>query len=365
MSSDLEELELASRPTITMRQVAKAAGVSLMTVSLAMRGNPRITEATRARVERAARQLGYRQNPQISKFMNAVRTGTTARYRSTLAIISGLAGDLYSDLILSGVKTRAASLGFGLLSLSETEFLARPTHHQRVLLSRGITGLILLPMSRPLDLSGTIDWEKFSSVSTSYSITAPHIHRIVPHQFHNIRAGLEALAGIGYGRIGMVMSDSGFVQRLNYASSAAMLLHYSQHAVEPIPIHLIEQAPTPVQWQLFHRWLRRYRPDALVTNISLDLAARCSKWRIAIPKRLGLFDLGCDSNAGQFAGIRQHPETIGSLAVDLVASMLNAGERGIPKHPRVTMIEGDIELGRTVCQQRFKSQRCNQAPRKA
>lgn len=46
----------------TLRHVALAASVSVSAASLALRGEPGISEQTRARVQRAAEQLGYRVN---------------------------------------------------------------------------------------------------------------------------------------------------------------------------------------------------------------------------------------------------------------------------------------------------------------
>jgi DNA-binding LacI/PurR family transcriptional regulator len=46
----------------TMREVAQAAGVSLMTVSRVINGEPGVQPETAARVERAIRQLGYHRN---------------------------------------------------------------------------------------------------------------------------------------------------------------------------------------------------------------------------------------------------------------------------------------------------------------
>ena len=46
----------------TMRDVAKAAGVSLMTVSRVVNGEPGVQPETAARVERAIRRLGYQRN---------------------------------------------------------------------------------------------------------------------------------------------------------------------------------------------------------------------------------------------------------------------------------------------------------------
>ena len=44
---------------VTMRDVGKAVGMSTMTVSRALRGHPAVSKETRARVEEAARRLGY------------------------------------------------------------------------------------------------------------------------------------------------------------------------------------------------------------------------------------------------------------------------------------------------------------------
>jgi DNA-binding LacI/PurR family transcriptional regulator len=47
---------------VTITDIAKKASVHRSTVSLALRGDPRISEATRSRIQAAARQLGYLPN---------------------------------------------------------------------------------------------------------------------------------------------------------------------------------------------------------------------------------------------------------------------------------------------------------------
>src|SRR3989442_8017209 len=53
---------LKRRPTIS--DIARSSGVSLSTVSLVMNHNPRISEATRERVQKTMQRLGYQPNRQ-------------------------------------------------------------------------------------------------------------------------------------------------------------------------------------------------------------------------------------------------------------------------------------------------------------
>jgi DNA-binding LacI/PurR family transcriptional regulator len=65
------------RARVTSVDVAEAAGVSQSTVSRALSGSPTITEQTRSRVERAARELGYFVDERAARLRSG-RTGTVA-----------------------------------------------------------------------------------------------------------------------------------------------------------------------------------------------------------------------------------------------------------------------------------------------
>lgn len=62
---------------VTSFEVAERAGVSQSTVSRALSGSPSITEQTRARVEAAARELGYRVDERAARLRSG-KTGTIA-----------------------------------------------------------------------------------------------------------------------------------------------------------------------------------------------------------------------------------------------------------------------------------------------
>ncbi len=59
---------------VSMADVAEKAGVSAQTVSRVANGSPRVDPATRARVEKAMADLGYR----MHRAARALRTGQTS-----------------------------------------------------------------------------------------------------------------------------------------------------------------------------------------------------------------------------------------------------------------------------------------------
>src|SRR4051812_22054750 len=68
-------LAMTSRRAATLTEVARRAGVSLTTASKAINGRNRVSEATRAKVLRAARELSFVPNPMARSLISG-RSGT-------------------------------------------------------------------------------------------------------------------------------------------------------------------------------------------------------------------------------------------------------------------------------------------------
>lgn len=82
---------------VTLRDVARAAGVSINTASRALNGKPDVSEATRARVQAVAAQLDYRPN-QVARGLRQQKT-------ATLGVVSGVrftAVACFSDYVSFG-----------------------------------------------------------------------------------------------------------------------------------------------------------------------------------------------------------------------------------------------------------------------
>src|SRR5437016_2944553 len=104
----------------TMSDVARRAGVHPATVSRALRDDPRISVAQRAKVKRAAQKLGYRTNPLVAALMSARGARHGSDYRATLACITKYPPERKAPFLhdfghlIGGARERAFGLGYKL-----------------------------------------------------------------------------------------------------------------------------------------------------------------------------------------------------------------------------------------------------------
>ncbi|BDZ40427.1 LacI family DNA-binding transcriptional regulator [Microbacterium suwonense] len=89
---------------VSMAMVATRAGVSGQTVSRVANGSPKVDPDTRARVERAMAELGYRPN----RAARALRTGRT----HTLGLVAQTLATVGNSRMLQAVAESAASRGY-------------------------------------------------------------------------------------------------------------------------------------------------------------------------------------------------------------------------------------------------------------
>ncbi|MGY6409836.1 MAG: LacI family DNA-binding transcriptional regulator [Alkalilacustris sp.] len=99
--TDIPQREAEARPTLT--QVARAAGVSEITASRALRGGPNVAPATLERVLSAARALNYVPN-RLAGALAGGRSGQVA------VVLPSLSNSVFAD-VLNGLETRLESAG--------------------------------------------------------------------------------------------------------------------------------------------------------------------------------------------------------------------------------------------------------------
>src|SRR5690349_594102 len=104
----------------TLQTIANAAGVSRMTVSRALRNDPVLPRQTRERIQKLARELGYRPNPLVATLMSQVRAARVPRQTLTIAHVTTTypPGEwrryFFTRECIEGATARAAEQGFTL-----------------------------------------------------------------------------------------------------------------------------------------------------------------------------------------------------------------------------------------------------------
>lgn len=123
----------------TIEHVAARAGVSVATVSRALRGLPNVAASTRARVEAAALALSYRPDPNASR-LAAGRT-------FTIGMAVPLIGRWYFSQVVAGAHQTLTSAGYDLLLMGVDSEEARHRFiTEWAVLHKRVDGLVMVDL---------------------------------------------------------------------------------------------------------------------------------------------------------------------------------------------------------------------------
>jgi DNA-binding LacI/PurR family transcriptional regulator len=320
-----------------MQEVARAAGVSTATVSLALRGKPQIPEATRLRVCTAARELGYSPNPLVSALM-ATRRRARKTFQASLGFLTGHATPggwreftpAYGDLF-RGIRKRATDLGYSVEEFWGREPGIDPARLRSILWTRGVQGILVAPQPIEDAKLPDLDWSDFSVLALGYSVREPEFHRISHDYFHGMALALTQCRAKGYRRIGLYLDRRVSTVTFNLwfaAYLAEQRTHVDAQPIEP----LITEGPNAAA---LRSWLIRERPDCLVC---------LEPWRLEqdglIPRGLPTASLNVDESPRPVPGVSRDFEVIGAAAVDRIVSLVQLNDRGIPTRPQTVLLQG-------------------------
>ena len=328
---------------ISLRDVAKVVGVSHVTVSLALRHDPRVSAVRRCEIEAAAERLGYRPDPMLSSLAAYRQSRHPATICSTIAWLNQWADPkallrLHEfEAYWRGAGETAARLGYRL-----EEFVIGPdlsaARLQKILTTRNVRGILIPPHLNGLDLPG-FDWSLFSVVRFGASVKQPRAHIVTSDQTKCAAMAFMRIHERGYRRIGYVSS-----RRYDRNTKGNFRAGYlsGQDQLTPVKAHLpplfIEENPTAADARLFRRWLRSAAPDAIITSQG-ELPRLLDEIGWKVPRDVAVATLSIAD--GHFdSGVDQNSVEIGRVAASTLASLVHQNERGIPEYCRRILVEG-------------------------
>jgi LacI family transcriptional regulator len=321
-----------------------------MTVSLALRNSREVSAETRERLQRLARARGYQADPTFARLMHYLRLRAPSRLKASIAgLVSSKTWSPrpqkhnFMERLCEGLEARSTALGYAFSLFSMDDFPSG-TQLERVLLSRGIEGVAILPLRRPADLGEFIDWSAFSVVAATPSVVAPRFHSVMPNHFDNMLMACRALSQHGYRRLGLAIPTD-WDTRVKHRWSGGIAWQNLFGGTEPVPPLITSQPSFDLDIPSLVAWLKKEKPDAVISDATsyTKLADGVAQLPVRARPRIITMnwpDTQCD------AGIDQRPEYLGRCTIDVLAGLLARNEKGIPTVPNTTMIEGEWIPGR-------------------
>lgn len=324
--------------SITLQILARRAGLSVAAVSYALRGSPKVSAETVARVRELAGRLGYRPNARVAELMSHIRSARPSRGGDVLALVwlEGTRSEAneFSRAVQAGASRRADARGFLLESfwLEEVEGSARRLAD--ILRARGVAGVVFAPVQRRTRVELDWPWDAFALAVIGMAEWNQAVSRAGHHHFEAMRLALRSLAAAG-ARCPACWLHREDDERAHRGWRAAWLAADIPGASRRLRLAGATDKTPAVESP--RAWLERMKPDALVVSHVGELETlRAAGWWGA-PDRTALLSW---RPGRQACGIDQGYDAIAESAVDLVIAQLRNNERGLPDPPQMLLFPG-------------------------
>ncbi len=331
---------------ISIRDLAREAGVHHTTVSRALRNDLGVSVAVRDRIKKLAAIRGYTPDPILSALIYHRKQSTRPSFQATLGWITAHPtrdGWRKSEKVghYQGACARARELGYQIEEFWFREPGMTERRATQILLARNIRGLFFVPQPRSRGHIN-LDWSLFSAIAFNHTLARPILNTVTTHHFRSMRLIMRKLKKLGYRRIGLACWPE--IQEAVDRNWTAAYWAY-----QPQPYHM----PIPVfcerKWKRdpFFRWLDRHRPEVVVSH-DLEILSWLKERGLRIPKDIGFVNPAITEGPKGLSGVAENNQQIGIAAVNLIVDMIHRGERGIPITPSCHLIEGTWIQGSMV-----------------
>jgi LacI family transcriptional regulator len=250
---------------VTLKEVARQAGVSLATASYALNGKSEVGEGTRAHVLEVARRLGYQANLSA----RAMKTGRTGAIG---LIIPNITNPLFA-LLAQSVTSAAEDHGAAVLLVdsesskeAESEAIERLAHH-------GADGLIWFPVNDEGRMRAGASGKPIVVLDRNL----PGFDQIHAEYAEGGRLAGEHLVALGHRRIGLLNGPGDVLNSRQRADGLRAALANSAE----------------ILWSLEHPYVPKLTAQALELLARREVTAvACGNDLIALGAMAALRDLG-------------------------------------------------------------------------
>jgi LacI family transcriptional regulator len=335
---------------VRLKDIAAKAGVSVMTISKALRDAPDISASTKVRIKTLAEQMGY--------VPDSIAQGLRNRTSKIFGlVIPSISNPLFARMV-SAIEDRTRELGYDLILAHTLNLSEREESSIRRLLSRRVDGLFISPVYR-LAPSAPI-YEELKRRGTPTVILGhcgPFCHSFANVESDDVAASQAAtshLLQLGHKRIAFLGGPLGSPWAHERLEGYRRALRDAQ--IEPDD-RLVFNAGSTIDegekaaLQLINESLHVTAVQAVNDLVAIGAATVFLNQKIKIPQELSIVGFGNVLAAEYFrvplTTLRQPKHRMGDAAVDCMLELLKG------KLPASQRLPADLVIRESTSQAQF------------
>jgi len=186
--------------SVTLRDVARAADVSIATASRALAGSPLINHTTQRHVVQVAAAIGYRTN-------TVARALKTKRSRLIGLTVHNLENASFRVLAAT-VQTRMQALGYQVILSISADDAAQESNILQTLVDHGVDGLIAVPTGANAAQLLAMEHAEIPVICAVRRVEGAGLESVLAADMDGAYAGTQHLLSLGHRRIGLIVGPS-------------------------------------------------------------------------------------------------------------------------------------------------------------
>ncbi len=328
--------------TVTMRDVAQASGFSSATVSIVLNNAPLaryIAPATKERIARAAKKLGYRPNA-MARYLRSKRS-------HTVGVMFFDVTDPFCTPILRGIENSLYQANYLPIFVDAHNQRNRFERYLEMLLERHVEALIVVANWLFVDINLLADLVRrnIPAVTIGWEVQAESVSSVMVDNEAGAQLALKHLHQLGHRKIAFIRGPKRLIDTAPRWKGIQKFARASHLRIDPNLVATLPEFNDPNSGfeggqRLTEELLRqKHRFTALVAFddlTALGAIHALSKAGIQVPGQCSL--VGFDDvapaalSAPALTTVRQPLETMGTIAVSVVMEGINAAldKRDVP-----------------------------------
>jgi len=348
MTDSSEENEAKGNSPVTLRAIARRVGYSHVTVARALADEQGVGPRTRDRIREAAREMGYRPNPVMSRMMRQIRDSAEKREAETIAVIEhepGPDGKPVFQRLSRGIEEQANLMGYATNAFTVGPGGLSPARLRDVLEARGIRGFLALAF-QPSELEGE-SFRSFLRVKLPLPSENPEMVYIARNSHATYQKIYGRLRELGYRRVGFAKRAciTGAEESTIIGCLETIALRPPREAEPGFQPLFVYDEDAPDTAERMRAWVEENRLEAVVGGNAAYPFLRELGYRI--PEELGF---ACSNVAPgmPYAGASLPLPAIGRASVRVLNNLLTANLYGRPEDTEVVLIPSEWTEGSTL-----------------